>query len=80
MQVFGLCEAAGGGEGVQGKTGLVHMPEADSVAATTQHASNGFQHWRLRVVVLAPATAVQLDVGACRLAVASGAEEATPRT
>ena len=46
MQVFGLCEAAGGGEGVQGKTGLVHMLEADSVAATAQHASNGFHYRR----------------------------------
>ena len=27
MQVFGLCEAAGGGGGVQDKTGLDHRPE-----------------------------------------------------
>ena len=45
MQVFGLCEAAGGGGGVQDKTGLDHRAEADYVAATAQHASSGF-HYR----------------------------------
>ena len=41
----------------------------------------GFQLFSLSavgVVALAPATAVQLDVGACCLAVASGAEGAAP--
>ena len=46
MQVFGPCVAAGGGGGVLGKTGLVQRPEADSVAAFAQHASNGFHYQR----------------------------------
>ena len=46
MQVFGLCEAAGGGGGVQDKTGLDHRPEAECVAATAQRASSGFHYQR----------------------------------
>ena len=34
--------AAGGGGGVLDKAGLVQRPEADSVAAFVQQASNGF--------------------------------------
>ena len=39
---FVPCVAAGGGGGVLDKAGLVQRPEADSVAAFVQQASNGF--------------------------------------
>ena len=66
MQVFGPCLAAGGGGGVLGKTGLVRFQR--------------FSLLEVGVLALAPTTAVQLDVGTHRLAVAGGAEEAAPHT
>ena len=67
MQVFfGPCVAAGGGGGVLGKTGLVRF--------------QWFSLSAVGVLALAPTTAMQLDVGTRRLAVAGGAEEAAPRT
>ena len=78
MRVFGPCVDASGGGGVLDKTGLVQRPEADSVAAFAQHKQR-FSLSVVGVVALAPTPAVQLDVDARRLAIASGAEEAAPR-
>ena len=78
MQVFSPCVAASGGGGGAGQNRFGTEARGRFCCCI---CAAGFQRFSLSavgVVALAPATAVQLDVGARRLAVASGAEEADP--
>ena len=80
MQVFGPCVAASGGGGGAGQNRFGTEARGRFCCCICAARFQRFSPSVVGVVALAPATEVQLDVDAPRLAVAGGAEEAAPCT